>query len=84
VKARGTAPVKENVVLAASLDVVLGYAPSAATLIGIAAGFCPAGIHAALTTRHPPPATRRTQLSTHLALGPPLLFGAFLVLASAA
>jgi leader peptidase (prepilin peptidase)/N-methyltransferase len=68
-----------DVVLAASLGVVLGYDSAAAAVTGIAAGFCLAGMHAVIAL-----ATRRTQLSTHLALGPPLLFGAFLALALAA
>ena len=66
--------------LAACLGVVLGFVSWNMAVAGIAAGFCLAGLYAAaaLATR------RRTQLSGHLALGPPLLFGAFLVLALAA
>lgn len=68
-----------DVALAASLGVVLGYDSWATAVAGVAAGFVLAGLHAAVAL-----ATRRAQLSGTLALGPPLLAGAFLVLGVAA
>ena len=65
--------------LAASLGVVLGFISWSAVTAGVAAGFCVAGMYTAVAL-----VTRRTQISTRLALGPPLLAGAFLVLALSA
>jgi leader peptidase (prepilin peptidase)/N-methyltransferase len=64
-----------DVKFAACLGVVLGYISWNAAAAGIAAGFCLAGFYAAVAL-----ATRRTRLSARLALGPPLMAGAFLVL----
>jgi len=68
-----------DVVLGASLGVVLGFVSGAAVLVGIGAGFVLAGLFAGMVL-----VTGRTRLSGSLALGPPLLAGAFLVLGLAA
>lgn len=65
--------------LAASLGAALGYATWNAVIVGAAAGLCLAGLQAAASI-----ATRRSSATDHLALGPPLLAGTLLVLATAA
>jgi leader peptidase (prepilin peptidase) / N-methyltransferase len=63
----------------ASLGAALGFVSWSAVVVGIAAGVVLAGICAAVAL-----ATRRIERSTHIAYGPPLLAGAFLILAMAA
>jgi leader peptidase (prepilin peptidase)/N-methyltransferase len=64
-----------DVKFAASLGVVLGYASWSAVLAGLATGLVLAGLSAATNF-----AARRTGRSARIALGPPLLAGAFLAL----
>jgi leader peptidase (prepilin peptidase) / N-methyltransferase len=68
-----------DVKFAACLGAVLGYISWNTAAAGIAAGFCLAGLYATVAL-----AARRTQVSARLALGPPLMAGAFLVLVLAA